>query len=116
MLVSKTDNIPTKKIISILGNISINRVEWWGHDETKAMEKLIEKAKSMGANAIINFSYNDSGVFGAYGNSNGIAVITENIDKKDSKEITSTDYKFCHKCGEKIPNSYDFCGKCGNHQ
>ena len=119
MIISKTDNIPTKKVVSVLGNISISQTEWLENDETKAMNKLKTKAQAMGANAIINFVYSPSAPGMIKATASGLAVIVE--DKTNSQTVPPTPpskqgYKYCYACGEKIPISFGFCGKCGIEQ
>jgi uncharacterized protein YbjQ (UPF0145 family) len=89
MLVSKTDTIPNKHIINVIGNVTVKKLELWNQDEGKVMEKLMEKAILMGANAIINFSYRGSGLFGTHGMANGMAVKVEdiNIDKLKNESL-----------------------------
>jgi uncharacterized protein YbjQ (UPF0145 family) len=114
MIVSKTDNIPTKRIVSVLGNISIKRAEAFSENEEKSMQKLIRKAERMGANAIINFSYRGSGTWGVYSSCSGLAVIIEdinnNLDHRDKNKV------YCRYCGKIIRNLDRFCRHCGSKQ
>ena len=112
MLVSKTDGIPTKRIVSILGNVSIRRAEAFSENEGKAMEKLIRKAERMGANAIINYSYRGSGTWGTYGSCTGLAVIVEDI----RPSFEERDIAYCRDCGKPITKSDSFCRHCGSEQ
>ena len=50
MIVSRTDNITTKKIVKVLGKIKIRDFRELGEEEN--LQKLIRKAKAMGADAI----------------------------------------------------------------
>ena len=89
MIVSKTDDIPTKKIVTVLGKISIKIIEdFFGSEENATMQKLIRKAKAMGADAITNFSYRRLGIFEIITTYSGLAVITE-----DYTHPASTKYK-----------------------
>ncbi len=112
MIVSKTDNIPTKRIVSILGNISIRRAEAFSENEEKAMQKLIRKAERMGANAIINFSYRGSGTWGTYGSCSGLAVIIEDINPGHQDQ----NMVYCRNCGKVIEIFARFCKHCGSKQ
>ena len=86
MLVSKTEKIPNKKIIKVIGNVSVKFIEWWNQDEGLAIKKLAEKATVIGANGIINFTYRGSGLFGTHGSANGLAVIVEDIKSSQIKD------------------------------
>jgi len=112
MIVSKTDNIPTKRILSVLGNVSIKRAEAFSENEGKAMEKLIRKAERMGANAIINFSYRGSGTWGTHGSCTGLAVIVDDI----KRSFPDQDMVYCRDCGKPIINTDSFCKHCGSPQ
>ncbi len=107
MIVSKTDRIPTKKIISVLGNISIKKTAWVSNNEEKAMEKLIKKAELMSANAIINYSYRGSGAWGAYESCSGLAVIVQ--DTQPDQNMV-----YCHNCGKLIIHTDRYCKHCGS--
>ena len=78
MIVSKTDKIPTKKIIAVLEKVLIEIAEdFFGAREVTAKQTLIRKAKTMGADAIIKFSkFTILGIKTTY---TGLAVTTEDI-------------------------------------
>ena len=113
MIVSKTDNIPTKKIVTVLGKISTNVAEdFFGSEEADATQRLIRKAKTMGADAIINFSYGIRGILGILGirtTYTGLAVITEDIIP--IHQVLDT--RVCWNCGTQIEKNQRFCGFCG---
>ncbi|MBA7671606.1 hypothetical protein ES703_79765 [subsurface metagenome] len=115
MIVSKTDNIPTKKIVTVLGKISTNVAEDFpGSEEVAAMQILIRKAKTIGADAIINFSRGIRGILGILGirtTYTGLAVITEDIIPIQQVLNTSV----CWNCGTQIEKSQRFCGFCGTN-
>ena len=114
MIVSKTDNIPTKKIVTVLGKISTKVAEYFagsGSQEEAAMQILIRKAKTMGADAIINFSYGIRGILGIKTTYTGLAVITEDIIPIHQVLDTSV----CWNCGTQIEKSQRFCGFCGTN-
>ena len=73
VLISKTDSIPTKKIVSVLGNIAIKKT--YSESEASAMKALSNKAKMAGANAIVNFFFRGKGF-----SCTGLAVIVEDIE------------------------------------
>ena len=109
MIVSKTDYIKEKIIVSVLGEVKIKQLAGYGIGEGKAMEKMIRKAKTMGANAIINFSYRGPGFPGIYNHYRGLAVIVEDYRKYWQGQK-------CSNCGKKIKITAHFCGFCGTKQ
>lgn len=110
MIVSKTDDIPTKKIVTVLGKISIKIIEdFFGSEENATMQKLIRKAKAMGADAITNFSYRRLGIFEIITTYSGLAVITEDIIP--IQQVLNTNV--CWNCGTQIEKNQRFCRFCG---
>jgi len=111
VIVSKTDKIPTKRIVSVLRTITLRGSEMWSKwDEAKAMERIMFKAKQIGANAVINFTYRKEGthVF-----CTGLGAIVEDIepilpDVGEKKEL-----KLCENCGSQLQKEYKFCPFCG---
>ena len=77
ILVSKSDKIPTMKVVTVIGNVSAKKLLWVSESPDKCMEELKKKAEEMGANAIIDFSYEPAGTFGWYGTCRGLAVKVE---------------------------------------
>ncbi|MFX1464070.1 MAG: hypothetical protein ACFFBF_13650 [Promethearchaeota archaeon] len=107
MIVSQTDNIPTKKIVKILGKIKVKDFKELG--EAENMQRLIRKAKAMGADAIINYAYGRLGLFDIVTTYWGFAVKTEDIIPIQRVLNTSV----CCNCGTHIEKDQRFCGRCG---
>jgi len=109
MIVSKTNDIPDKIIVSVLGKVKIRQIRTYGKNEEKAMGTMIRKAKTMGANAIINFSYRGDGIWGIRNIYTGLAVIAEDIRKYWQSQK-------CSHCGKRVKVTDYFCGSCGTKQ
>jgi|GEM_PF-5105136 len=77
ILVSDSDKIPTMKVVEVIGNISTKKVMWVSENPDKCMDELKKKAEAIGANAIINFTYEPSGTLGWFGTCRGLAVKVE---------------------------------------
>ena len=95
MIVIKKDHIPDKIIVSVLGNIEIKQKGSYKRNKGKGPDIMVEKAKEMGANAIINFLYRGQGFWETYSHYTGLAVIVEDI----------RDYwqgQKCSNCGKPI--------------
>lgn len=74
MLVTASDNTPTKRIVAVLGTVFAKRTMWLSDRPDKCVESLKEEARKIGANAIINFRYQPAGLLGVYGTCMGLAV------------------------------------------
>lgn len=112
-IISKTDNIPAKRIVKALETIVIRSSEMWSitsWNEAKAMERIMQKAKQMGANAVVNFIYKKKGT---HISCTGLGVIVEDIDTGTSHIRENNDIKFCENCGNKMQSFYKFCPFCG---
>ena len=110
MIVSKTDTIPTKKIVAVVGKISIKIFETYkGAEEGEAMQILIRKAKTIRADAIINFTRSLSEPLGIKAIYSCDAVLTEDI-----KPFWETVY--CGKCGKPNKRYYEYCMHCGKRK
>ena len=81
VLISTSDSIPTKKIVSLIGEVSAKKVMYMGENPEKCFEELKKKAREMGANAVINVVYYPSGSHGLHGTAKGLAVKVENAPK-----------------------------------
>ena len=55
MIISKTDYIPDKVVVSVIGPIEIKRSGPTKKHEGNVKDIMVIKAKEMGANAIINY-------------------------------------------------------------
>ncbi|GAH70815.1 unnamed protein product [marine sediment metagenome] len=108
MIVSKTDKIPNKKIVSVLGKVKTRQTTSYEKYEWKARDRMIRKAKKMGANAIINFSYRRLGLWEVYEYYRGLAGIVEDI--LPIQKVLSNDY--CWQCGKRIKDNARYCGSC----
>lgn len=107
MIVSRTDTIATKKIVTVIEKISIKIFESYKRaKEGEATQILIRKAKAIRADAIINFSWRPPEPFGTKAIYSGDAVITEDI-----KPFWETVY--CGKCGKPNKLYYLYCMHCG---
>jgi ribosomal protein S27AE len=106
ILISKSDSIPTKKTVAVLGNVSAKKAMWASERPDKCFEELKKKAEKMGADGIINVTYEPSGVGGFYGTCHGLAVKLEDADRQEcpkcNKELPSGKYKFCPHCGSSL--------------
>jgi len=106
ILISKSDSIPTKKIVAVLGNVSAKKVMWFSESPEKCFEELKKKAEMMGADGIINVTYEPSGLFGVSGTCHGLAVKLEDADRqtcpKCNKELPSGNYTYCPHCGSSL--------------
>jgi len=49
MFVSKTDKIPNKKVVSVLGKVKARQTTSYRRYEWKARDRMIRKAKKMGS-------------------------------------------------------------------
>ena len=81
VIVTSSDHIPTRRIVQVIGNVSAKKVMWISERPDQCTKKLKEKAREMGANAIINFAYERCGFWGWHGTCRGLAVKVE--DEKD---------------------------------
>lgn len=111
-IVSKTDKIPAKRIVKALGTIVIRSSEMWSFtswNEAKAMEKILQKAEKVGANAVVNFTYKKKGT---HISCTGLGVIVEDIDNVPLHIRENNDIKICENCGNKMQSSYIFCPFC----
>lgn len=82
ILVSESDNIPTKKIVAVVCNVSARKAMWFSERADKCMEELKKKAEEVGANAIINFTYEPAGALGMYSTCRGLAVKVEDLKEE----------------------------------
>lgn len=57
IIVVTTNDIPGKKIVKTLGLVEARCKRFVLHEEKSARENLIKKAREMGANAILGYSY-----------------------------------------------------------
>ena len=112
MFASKTDKIPNKKIVSVLGKVKARQTTSFGKYEWKARDRMIRKAEKMGANAIINFSCRRRGLLDILEYYRGLAVIVEDIIS--IQKVLSNDY--CWQCGKRIKDNARYCGFCGTKQ
>lgn len=105
IIMSTTDNIPTKKIVKVLGNISAKKTVWLSENPEGCFKELKKKARLLGANAIINAKYHSSGL-GMSASATGVAVKVEDITQlvcgQCSKELPEGDFSFCPYCGSKL--------------
>ena len=108
MIVSKTDTIPTKKIVKVLGEIKVKDFKVLGKGES--MQRLIRKAKIIGADAIINFSCRKGEIlwYDLVDIYTGLAVITEDIIPL--KQVLNTN--ICWNCGTPVEKNQRFCRSC----
>jgi len=106
IIISKSDRIPTKKIVAVLGNVSAKKVTWISESSEKCFEELKKKAEMMGADGIINVTYEPSGFGGTHGSCHGIAVKLADVEiqtcQKCNKELPSGNYKYCPHCGASL--------------
>ena len=110
MIISKTNDIPEQIIVSVLGEIKIKIVEIpWRSKEGRVKDMMIRKAKTMGANAIINFINWGQGILGIRTTYSGLAVIAEDIRKYWQGQK-------CSHCGKRVKVTDYFCGSCGFKQ
>ena len=86
ILVSESDKIPTKKVVSVVCNVSAKKVMWFSDNPDKCMEELKKKAEEVGANAIINFAYEPAGALGISGSCRGLAVKVVDIDEEEERK------------------------------
>ena len=110
-IISKTDNIPAKRIVKALETIVLKGSKMWKNwSEAIAMERIRQKAIEIGANAVINFRYNEDGthIF-----CTGLGVIVEDIETTSSPMNESSNVSFCESCGNEKQNSHKFCPFCG---
>jgi uncharacterized protein YbjQ (UPF0145 family) len=63
-------------------NVSAKKVMWFSEHADKCMEELKKKAEEVGANTIINFTYEPAGALGIYGNCRGLAVKVEDLKEE----------------------------------
>lgn len=103
IIVTQSDTIPTKKVVKILGNVSVKKVVWVSESPERCYEELKKKAEMMGADAIINVSYHSGGTFGIHESCSGIAV-----------KLEDDELNMCPKCNKKMPEgNFSFCPHCG---
>ena len=81
VLVSESDSIPTKKIVAVIGNVSARKLAWVSEVKNSCIEDLKRQADDMGANAIINVTYEKAGILGWHGTARGLAVKVEEETK-----------------------------------
>jgi uncharacterized protein YbjQ (UPF0145 family) len=104
ILISKSDNIPTKKIVAVLGNVSARKVMWTSENPEKCFKELKKKAEKMGADGIINVTYEPSGLGGVSASCHGLAV-----------KLADADRQKCPKCKKELPlGNYTYCPHCGS--
>ncbi len=104
ILISKSDSIPTKKIVAVLGNVSAKKAMWFSESPEKCFEELKKKAEEMGADGIINVTYEPSGLAGVSGSCYGIAV-----------KLADSEIQTCPKCNKELPSgNYTYCPHCGS--
>lgn len=105
IIMSTTNNIPTKKIVKVLGDISAKKKVWLSENPEGCFKELKKEARAMGANAIINAKYHFSGL-GMTASATGVAVIVKDIKRlvcdQCSKELPEGDFTFCPFCGAKL--------------
>lgn len=108
VIVSKTDYIPTKKIVEVLGEIKVKDYKDLGEGES--MQRLIRKAKTIGADAIINFSCRRGEIlwYDLIDIYTGLAVITEDVIP--IKQVLNTNV--CWNCGISIEKDQRYCRNC----
>jgi len=82
ILISTSDSIPTKKIVAVLGNVSAKKTMWFSESPEKCFEELKKKAEKMGADGIINVTYEPSGLGGISGSCHGLAVKLADVDRQ----------------------------------
>ncbi len=106
IIVSKSDRIPTKKIVAVLGNVSAKKAMWFSESPEKCFKELKKKAEMMGADGIINVTYEPCGALGTHGSCYGIAVKLEDANRqscpKCNKELPSGNFTFCPHCGSSL--------------
>jgi len=103
ILVSKSDGIPTKKIVTVLGNISAKKLMWWSESPEECFEELKKKAEKMGADGSINVAYVPSGL-GFSASCHGLAV-----------KLADAEIHTCTKCNKELPSgNYTYCPHCGS--
>ena len=74
------------------------------------MNRIMRKAKGMGANAVINFTYSKTGT---HISCTGLGVIVEDIDFSISNAEENNNIRLCEKCRNQIQKEYKFCPFCG---
>ena len=104
VIITPSDNIPTKKIVAVLGNVSARKFVMFNERPEKCFEELKKKAAAMGADAVINVIYRKPGLLENSANCNGLAVTLEDDVKK-----------LCPKCKKELPDDkFPFCPHCGS--
>ncbi len=109
MIISKEDYIPDKIVVSVIGPIELKLSGSTKRQEGGARDRMRQKAKEMGANAIINYEcYTYLGLWLENKKSRykGTAVIVEDIG-------TFWKGKECPHCGRRVRTGEKFCGSCG---
>jgi len=61
----------------VIGNVSAKKLAWVSEPVDKCFEELKKKAEDIGADAIINATYESAGTFGWHGTCRGLAVKVE---------------------------------------
>jgi uncharacterized protein YbjQ (UPF0145 family) len=106
IIITSTDTIPTKKIVKILGNVTVKKHMWSSERADLCYEELRKAAERMSADAVINVAYSPAGTFGVVGSCTGIAFKLE--------EESLEQYPKCPNCERELPQSdFDFCPFCG---
>jgi len=61
MITTTTDTVPGREIVKIIGVVQASKTAWLTDDRARkgALRKLISRAESMGADAIIGIKYTD---------------------------------------------------------
>jgi uncharacterized protein YbjQ (UPF0145 family) len=104
VIITESDNVPTKKIVAVLGNVSAKVLCWSRESPEKCFDELSKIAGTMGADAVINVVYHKAGILGWHGTCTGIAVKLEDLD-----------ISFCPNCNKELPKgNLMFCPFCGN--
>jgi uncharacterized protein YbjQ (UPF0145 family) len=106
VIITESDNVPTKKIVAVLGNVTAKALMWSRESPEKCYEELRKIAGSMGADAVINVVYHKAGNLGFHGYATGLAVKLEDLDislcPNCNKELPKGKLAFCPFCGKSL--------------
>jgi uncharacterized protein YbjQ (UPF0145 family) len=103
IIVTESETIPSKKVVEILGNVSVKKVMWLIEDPEKLFQELRKQARVLGADAVISVVYRPL--------SSGIAAQATGIAVKLANESAPK----CNNCNKELPEgNIAFCPHCGS--
>ena len=109
IIVTERDDVPTKKIVEVLGKISAVTPAPMGERPEKCYQILRSKAEKMGADAVINVIYSRAGNWRPTCSASGLAVKLADLDRnlcpRCSRELPKGDILFCPFCGTRLNES-----------